>query len=1113
MKSLIQFCLDRRLPVFLLFAALAAAGLVAVGKVPVDAIPDLGENQVIVYADWPGRTPKDVEDQITFPLSTALQGISGVKEIRGQSGFGFSMVYVIFKDNVDFYFARTRIMEKLNSVSTGLPRGVVPTLGPDGTGLGQIFWYTVEGEGRNLQELRSIQDWYIRYALASVEGVSEVAGIGGYVKQYQVDVDPNKIFAYELKISDIVMAIENANIDIGAKVIEVNGMEFLIRGAGFIRSVDDIGNIVIGGTKGTPVRVKDVSVVSVGSDFRRGTLDKDGRESVGGVVVMRYKENPMAVIRRVQDKIAEISPGLPKGVRIVPFYDRTGLIEETLGTLKEAITIEIFITIAVILVFSLPFTMSLMISLTLPFSILISFILMWLFNIDMHIMSLAGIIIAIGTIVDMGIIITENIHRHLTKAGQGRELSLLEEKIHIHRGASEVATAVLGAVATTIIPFLAVLALDGQSAKLFHPVVFTKTFVLLGSLFTALFLLPPLYLEFHVWGRRINDSDSRIINAVHRFFSGRLKLAKVIGFVGMAAGLIVFSKKLLVPAHENSGFPWMVIWEWMTSNRWMVLFTVIFLSLCYVLARNAQKLIRIIVPWGLRHKWVLIVPALFFGASMYLLVEKIQNEFRPPLDEGSFLFMPVLLPSASLSQVQEVLTRQNAIIKSFPEVEHAVGKLGRIESATDPADITMIETIITLKPRKFWREGMTMTKLRDELNDALSFPGVGNIWTQPIQNRIDMLSTGIRTAVGIKVFGTDLREIEKSALEIEKVLRDVEGLRSSYVERIVGKPYIEYIIDREAISRFGLSIADVQRVIETAVGGENLTTTVEGRERYPVRLRYMREHRDSIEALSSLLIVTPGGEKIPITRVAEMRISMGPSMINSENGLLRGIIYLEVDEKIGPIEFVQNAEKVITERVTLPQGYYFRFAGDFQNQIRASGLLRIIFPLCLLGIFLIIYFGFNSFSQTFVVFLAIPVTLSGGVFLLWVLGYKMSIAVAVGFVALFGVAVDDGIILTTYINQLKKERTFRNRQDIWNLITDASVQRIRPLLMTTTTTILALVPILWATGRGSEIIRPMSVPSIGGMTIEIITILIVPLLNSLILERKLSKHLSAAETD
>ena len=1114
MKGLIRYCMDHRLLVFLAFAGIAVAGFISFSRVPIDAIPDLGENQVIVYADWPGRTPKDVEDQVTFPLSTALQGISGVKQIRGQSGFGFSMIYVIFKDNVDFYFARTRILEKLSSAAASLPTGVVPTLGPDGTGLGQVFWYTVEGEGYNPQELRSIQDWYVRYALASVEGVAEVASVGGYVKQYQIDVDPAKIYAYGLKTSDVVMAVESGNRDVGAKVVEVNGMEFLIRGAGFIKSIEDIESIVIGSSKGTPIRVKDIAVVGTGPDFRRGALNKNGEEATGGVVVMRYKENPAAVIKRVKAKIAEIEGGLPKGVKIGPFYDRTGLVEETLGTLKEAILVEIFITVAVILVFALPFSMSIMISLTLPFSILITFSLMRLFNVDMHSMSLSGIIIAIGAIVDMGIVISENIHRHITTARKeappGTVPTLAEDTDSIHRGAVEVAGAVFGAIGTTLIPFLAIFALQGQSAKLFHPVAYTKTFVLLGSFITAIFLLPPLYLEFHTWRRRFEGVETGLVGFTRRLFSGKRRTLKIIGAIGMAAGLVVLLERLSRYFGLTSSSPWRGFGEWIAGNVLMLSFSAAFLAVCFFFSRYAQRFVRTVIPWGLRNKWILVVPVLLFLGGVYILTEKIQNEFRPPLDEGSMLFMPVLLPSASLTQVEDVLKRQNSIIASFPEVDQAVGKLGRIESATDPADITMIETIITLKPKKEWRPGMTAVKLRAEMDAALRLPGVGNIWTQPIQNRIDMLSSGIRTAVGIKVFGTNLEEIEKQALAIEAAVQGVDGLATSYTERIVGKPYVEYTINREAIGRFGLSIEDVQKTIEIAIGGENITTTVEGRERYPVRVRYMREYRDSLESLAAILIVTPSGERIPITRVADMRITMGPSMINSENGLLRGIIYLTLDEATGPIEFVRRAEKAIAEKVKLPSGYYYRFAGDFENQIAASASLRIIFPLVLLFIFLIIYFGFNSVPQTLVVFMAIPISLTGGVFLLYFLGYKMSIAVAVGFIALFGVAVDDGIILTTYINQMKEGKTFKTKEEIWDLITDASAKRIRPLLMTTTTTIMALVPVLWATGRGSEIIRPMSIPSLGGMTFVLITIFIVPLLNSLLLERKLAKDSARA---
>lgn len=1098
MEKILHYILKNRLVVFLLFGSLAAAGFFALTRVPVDALPDLGENQVIVFTDWPGRTPKDVENQITFPLSTALQGISGVKDIRGQSGFGFSMLYVIFRDDVDFYFARTRVLEKLNSVGEILPEGVVPTLGPDGTGLGQIFWYTLEGGGLDLQELRSLQDWYVRYGLASVEGVAEVASVGGFVKQYQINVDPAKVFAYGLKNSEIVMAVENSNQDVGAKVVEMNGMEYLIRGAGFLQSEQDLEKIVVGEREGAPLRLRDVAQITLGPDFRRGVLNKDGAEAVGGVVIMRYRENPQAVIQRVKAKIQELSAGLPEGVTIQPFYDRTGLVQETTNTLLEAISVEMLITIGVILVFSLPFTHSLMITLSLPISVLLSFLLMYLFKVDMHLMSLTGIIIAIGTIVDMAIVITENIHRTVYSQGDPRGHAPVLTQTLVHRGAHEVARAVTGAVMTTMVPFLAILVLDGQSARLFHPVVWTKTFVLFGSLVSAIFLMPPLYLEVHHLENRLRRFDWK---------SRAGRIWKILGLVGIISAVAYLGILTVAALGGDASSPVFSLAQWAAGNWLMILFSLVFLALVRLLAVNAQRIIRTVIPWALAHKWVLAVPAAVFLLSIYLLTFRIQNEFRPPLDEGSFLFMPVLLPSASLNQVNQVLETQNRILKTFPEVEHAVGKLGRIESATDPADITMIETIVSLKPRSTWRPGVTMESLRKEMDAALKIPGVGNIWTQPIQNRVDMLSTGIRTAVGIKVFGKDLQEIEKLSLEIERSLEGVPGLQSSYVERVIGKPYIEYILDREALGWFGLSVAEVQDILETALGGENLTTVYEGRERYPVRIRYQQDTRDSLEGLKNLLVVTPKGERVPISRLAEVRLSLGPAMINSENGLLRGVVYINLTPETGPLDFVREADKVIREKVLFPKGYYHQFAGDFQNQVRANELMQWILPLCLLAIFLIIYLGFGSLPQTFFVFLAIPVSLSGGVLLLFLLGYKMSIAVAVGFIALFGVAVDDGILLTTYVNQMREGRVLRTLADVRALVTDASAQRIRPLLMTTATTILALVPVLWATGRGSEIIRPMSVPSIGGMTIELISIVIVPVLNSWMLEHRLKKEL------
>lgn len=1098
MIKISNFFIENRLIAYLLFIAMIIAGFISLQSVPVDAIPDIGENQVIVFADWPGRSPKDIENQVTFPLTTALQGVPGVKEIRAQSAFGFSMIYIIFNDNVDFYFARSRVLEKLSYAQTLLPQGVVPILGPDATGLGQVFWYTVESDKHNLQELRSLQDWYIKFALASVEGVSEVASIGGYVKQYQIDVDPNKVYAYNIKMSDLIKAVKEANIDVGAKLIEANGMEFMVRGVGFIKSVQDIENIVIGSFNGVPVKIKQIGNVVIGPDFRQGVLDKEGKEAVGGVVIMRYGQNPKIVIDNVKQKIADIAAGLPDGVKIVPFYDRTDLIQETQGTLTEALIIEILITIAVILAFLLPVRMSLIISLTLPVSVLFSFLMMKLFHVDAHIMSLAGIIIAIGTIVDMGIIMTENIHRNVTdsdKSPAERANPLLVVK----RGAGEVAGAVLGAITTTIIPFFAILVLEGQSAKLFHPVVYTKTFVLIGSLLTALFLLPSLYVDFILPGK---NGLSKFLDKI----GGKKTLFKLKIAGAVIAGLVLI-ERLFTLIRVWNGIDWGGIGKWIAGNVWMLVFSVVFVTMIFLISHKIKEIVTAIIEWALKNKWVLAVPAAIFLFSIYLLVFRIQNEFRPPLDEGSFLFMPVLLPSSSLSQTHEVLTKQNEIIKSFPEVASVVGKLGRIESATDPAPTQMIETIINLKPKDQWRPGMTKEKLINEMNHALQIPGVGNIWTQPIQNRIDMLSTGIRTPVGIKVFGPDLEEIEKLTQEIEKIVRQVPGYSDSYAERIIGKPYIEYIINREEIAKFGLSIMDVQQVIETAIGGENLTMTVEGRERYPIRIRYMREYRDSLDALKNILFITPSGEKIPLSRIADINVVMGPGMINSENGILRGIIYLNLLPGTGPVDFVNAAKKLIDEKVQMPKGYYYEFAGDFENQITAFAKLGLVLPLCLLAIFMILYFTFNSVKQSLIVFLAIPITLSGGIILLWILGYNMSIAVAVGFVALFGIAVDDGIVLTTYINQNIKKNPPKTLDDVHALIITSIQKRARPLFMTTATTILALVPVLWATGRGSEIIRPMAVPSIGGMTIELISIIIVPLLNSFILERELKKQI------
>ncbi len=1031
-NKFISYCLRTPFVVFVIYISIFFWGLWAIQNIPVDAIPDIGEKQVIVYTEWPGRSAQDIENQVTYPLSVSLRGVPGVKTIRASSAFGFSEVYLIFEDKIDYYWARSRVLEKLNIAATRLPPGVVPVLGPDATGLGQVFWYTVEGQGKTLEELRTIQDWFIRYQLNSVKGVSEVATVGGFLKQYQIDVDPNKMLAHKIPLHQVVEAVNKSNIDIGGKVIETGAMEFIVRGLGFIKSVEDIENIAAGYDNGVPIYIKNIANVTIGPEFRRGLLDKDGKEVVGGVVVMRYGENAMQVIHRIKEKIKELERGLPEGVHIIPFYDRTQLIHRTIGTLREALVLQIIITMAIVVPFIAHIFGGFIICIALPFSVVIGFLGMYYLGIDSNIMSLSGIAIAIGTLVDMGIIMTENTYRRLIIHADDIKNKIKTRLEVVFGAASEIGSAVMTAILTTVVSFVPVFALEAQEGKLFHPLAWTKTLVLLASVAVALSLTPVLCL----YGLK-----------------GRLK-----------------------PPEEN--------------------------PLVKLLHHRYEKILR----WVLNNKIkFLIIPTAVFVGSL-LVMPLIGREFMPLFDEGTILFMPVLQPAVSLTEAKRIIQIQDGIIKKFPEVEMVVGKLGRAETATDPSPIEMFETIITLKDKKFWRRGMSRDKLIREMNSALQIPGVSNIWTQPIINRIDMLATGIRTSVGVKVFGPELNEIQRIAQEVEGVVRGVKGATDLYSEKIVGKPYIEFKIKRDQIARYGLTIRDVQDVIEMGIGGENITTTVEGRERYPVRVRYPRELRDNPEALKKVYVPTPDGAQIPITQVADIYFVTGPNMINSENGLLRAYVLMNVRGR-DMVGFVEEASRVVKEKVQLPQGYFLEWSGQFENQVRAKKKLTVLVPISLLINFMLIYMNFRSLTKSVFIFTAIPVTLSGGVWLLALSGFNFSVAVWVGFIALFGVAVDDGVLITTYLDDVFRERknTIRSRQDVVEATVYAGLGRIRPAFLTTITTIVALLPIMFLKGTGSEIMQPMAIPSLGGMVIEMITWFIVPCLYCWREERRLIK--------
>lgn len=1068
-NRIIEWCLKNRFIVLLLFVLIILWGIFAMQRTPVDAIPDIGELQIIVYAEWPGRSPKDVEDQVIYPATTKLMGTPRVKSIRSNSMFGWGLIYVIFEEGVDFYWARTRILERLPLAQQVVPQNVILTLGPDGTALGQIFWYTVENgyycpehphvsydkpgkcpiEGKelviskyDLSKLRSIQDWYIRYQLNSVKGVSEVASVGGFVKQYQIDIDPYKLLYYGIKINHVIHAVKRSNIDVGAKVFEESAgqVEYIVRGVGFIKTTEDIEKIVVGFHLGTPIYIRNIGKVIIGSDFRRGALDKEGVEVTGGVVLMRYGENPLNVIKAIKEKIKEIKLGLPPGTRIVDFYDRTQLIKRTIKTLKDALTQEIIITIFVILVFLLHFWGSLVISVILPIGILISLLIMYYLKIDANTMSLGGIAIAIGVMVDSGCVMVENIYRRLAETRQERNSKLSSaERLNICiNSAQEVGPAVFTALMTTIVGFLPIFVLTGQSGKLFKPLAFTKTFAMGGAAIIAVTLTPIL---------------------CYYLIRGKLRFQE-----------------------EN------------------------------IISRILRKIYKPIIVWAIKHKIAIVIFALGVLIIGTITFPLIKREFMPPLNEGDLLFMPVLLPGASLTQVMDIMRKQDIIIKNeIPEVEWVVGKLGRAETPTDPAPVLMIETIIHLKHKRHWRRGVTRDKIVSEIIEKTRMPGVAPIMTQPIRNRIDMLATGIQTPVGIKIFGTDLQVMEKLAIQVERlVMKEVKGTASAFAERAGNRPYFEIEINRDEIARYGVRISDVQDIIMTAIGGMNLTTTVEGRERYPVRVRYLRELRDNPEALERIFIPTPQGAQIPLGQLAKFVKRPGPQKISSENSFPYARIFINVNPKvIGLVDYVNLAKKVIDKKIAsgelkLPPGYFIKWSGQYESELEARKKLQIAVPVALIIVLLILYMNYKSFSSVLITATGLPISLIGGVIFLYLFGFNMSVAVWVGFIALFGVATDNAVVLVTCLDGLFYKKSISSIPQIRETVIEGGLLRVRPAMMTTMTTILALIPIMIATGSGSEVMKPMAAPTFGGLVVVTLTNLIfVPVIYCWLKEKQL----------
>lgn len=1030
---LIDIALRNRFLVVALYLGLAGWGWWALRATPIDAIPDLSDNQVIVFTDWPGHSPQEVEDQVTYPLTTSLQGLAGIRVVRSQSAFGFSMVYAVFEDGVDVYFARTRVLERMSLVAKSLPEGVVPVLGPDATGVGHVFWYTVESPTHSLRELRSLQDWFVRYQLNAVPGVAEVASIGGHVQQYQVDVDPNRLRRYNLPLSTVVSAVRDSNLNVGGNVLESNGAWLIVRGVGLIESVEDVKQIVVGASSGVPVYVEQVANVQIGNAFRVASLVKGTEEAVGGVVVARTGVNTKEVIDAVKARIAQIEPGLPPGVTIVPFYDRSELIEQAVGTLRTALVEEIALVTLAHVVFLMHFRSILIVTIPLPLAVLLSFLGMYYAGISSNIMSLAGIAIAIGVLVDAGIVVTENAFRYVEHRGiDTRDRRRVAEAVLA--STRLVARPVFFSMAIILLAFIPVFALSGQEGKLFHPLAFTKTFAVLAATIIAVTLVPVLC-TFLLGGRLHAEEANPVMRVLRRIYR---------------------------PALQGA----------------------------------------------LAHRALTIAAAALLFAGALLVARGIGNEFMPPLNEGDLMFMPIADPSISLEENTAIAARQNAALMTFPEVAYVVAKVGRAETSTDPSPLNMTETIVHLKPKAQWRDGMTLDRLRGEMGEAVQLPGVSNIWTMPIINRIDMLTTGIRSEVGVKIFGTDLTRLEELARRVADSVRRVPGASNVYPEQVTSGQYVNIEIDRAAAARYGIGVGDIQQVVQTAIGETTQTTTIEGRERFPVRVRYGPEYRTDAQALGRVLVASPGGAQIPLNDLARITNTRGPAMISSENGLLLATVLLNVQGRDAG-SFVEEARATVARDVALPPGYYVGWSGRWENQERARARLQIVVPLVLLVIFVLLYFTYHSVAEAAHVLLAVPFALTGGVYLLWLLGYNFSVAVWVGFIALFGTAVQTGVVMVIYL----QEAVERKRQEMGGTLTrgalkdavmEGALLRLRPKLMTVSTVIAGLLPIMWSTNVGAEVMKPLAAPVLGGMVSSLLHVLIVtPVIFCWVHERRL----------
>ncbi len=1255
-----RFFVENKLVVFILLGVLIAGGLSVApfdwelgglprDPVPVDALPDISENQQIVFTEWPGRSPRDVEDQITYPLTTALLGIPGVRSVRSASVFGFSSIYVIFEDDIEFYWSRSRVLEKLASLPAGtLPDDATPTLGPDATALGQVYWYTLQAIDEHgnvvpaafsLEELRSIQDWTVRYALQAVTGVSEVASVGGYVREYQVDVDPEAMLAHKVTIGQVAKAVKNANLDTGARTIEVNRVEYIIRGLGFIQERADLEDVVIAIRDHTPIRVRDIARVAFGPAGRRGALDDGGAEAVGGVVVVRFGENPLAVIDRLREKIDEISVGLPRKtmedgtvaqVQVVPFYDRTQIINETLDTLSLALIQQILITVIVVLLIMRHLRTSLLISVLLPLGVLATFVAMKYVGVDANVMALSGIAIAIGTMVDMGIVFTENIAQRLDEAPAG------EDRVRIvPRATGEVAAAVMTSVLTTVVGFIPIFGLTAAEGKLFSPLAYTKTFAIVSAFLISVIFLPPLaHLVLKATRER---GDGSLRSRLALLFQGSNAFNWVIlgcGVALLSTGAVAAGVLAILVGGLELAAPWLperyrglarlaaiaiavagvaigltAFWMPLGPGRTLfanLLFVVILVAILMLFFWLFQRYYQAILGWCLRHKVQFLTSNMAFvllGATAWLGVPTVfgwmpdwvrslriyeaaenvapglQVDFMPPFDEGAFLLMPTTTPHASLGQALEMMQSIDAAVAAIPEVERAVGKLGRAESPLDPAPISMFETVVNYhsefvlddaghidtfkydeeegqfarddhgqlirdpdgEPFRQWRDHIrSPDDIWAEVAKAARYPGLtGSPKLMPIKTRIIMLQTGMRSAVGIKIKGPDLETLESFGLEMERILKQVPEIESNTVlaDRIVGKPYIEIAIDRQAISRHGLSIRDVQDVIQVAIGGRVLTRTVEGRERYPVRVRYMREERDSVEALRRVLVPMSNGGQIPLEQVSDIRYVRGPQLIRSEDTFLNAYVTFDPSEGVGEVESVHAAQRALQKQIdsgelVIPAGVSYRFAGTYENQIRSAKRLMVLVPLALAIIFILLYLQFRRTTTALMIFAGVALAASGGFLLIWAYGQswfmnvspfgvdlqhlfhvgdtRLTVAVWVGFLALFGIATDNGVIVATYLMQLFRGKSPRTVSEVHELVIEAGQRRVRPCVMTTATTLLALLPVVTSQGRGADLMVPMALPSIGGVVLALVTLFTVPVLYSIGEERRLTARQTAS---